>query len=70
VVPYHPLYPSSSLKGAVWEGRTEFLLGGIEKSIVREGQFGMMCDLQRMKCGKKRAAGRRRFLPTLHKPPI
>ena len=27
-------YPSSSLKGAVWEGRREFFLGGIRKSIV------------------------------------
>jgi hypothetical protein len=37
---------------------------------VREGKFGMMCDLQLMKSGKKHAAGLRRFLPTLHKPPI
>jgi hypothetical protein len=37
---------------------------------VREGQFGMMCDLQRMKSGKKHAAGLRHFLPTLHKLPV
>src|SRR5580692_9949963 len=47
------LYPSSPLKGAVWESRREFFPGGIEKSIVREGEFGMMCDLRRMKSGKK-----------------
>lgn len=62
-------YPSSSLKGAVWEGRREFFLGGIRKSIVREGPFAMMCDLRRMKSGKKPAAGRNHFLPILQKPP-
>jgi hypothetical protein len=62
--------PSSLLKGAVWEGQTEFFLGGIKKSIVRVGKSGLMCDLQRMKSGKKHAAGRMRFLPIPRKPPI
>ena len=67
---YGSSYPSSSLKGAVWEGRTEFFLGGIKKSIVREGSFVMMCDLQRMKSGKKPAAGLNHFSPILRKPPM
>jgi hypothetical protein len=63
-------YPSSSLKGAVWKGRTEFFLGGIRKSIVTEGKSEVMCDPQRMKSGKKPAAGRNHFLPILRKPPM
>ena len=62
--------PSSSLKGAVWEGRTEFFLGGIRKSIVREGKSGTMCDVRRMKSGKKLAAGLDHFLSILRKPPM
>jgi hypothetical protein len=62
--------PSSSLKGALREGLTEFFLGGIKKSIVTEGKSGVMCDLQRMKSGKKLADGLNRFLPILRKPPM
>jgi len=62
------LYPSSSITGAVWEGRTEFFLGGIRKSIVREDRSGVMCDQRRVKSGKKPAAGLNHFLPILRKP--
>ena len=67
---YSYSYSSSLLKGAVWEGRTEFFLGGIEKSIAREGQFGVMCVLQHMKSGKKPAVGLDHFLPIPRKPPM
>ena len=59
--------PSSSIQGAVWEGRTEFFLGGIRKSIVREDRSGVMCDQRRIKSGKKPAVGLKHFLQTLHK---
>ena len=36
---YGSSFPSSLLKGAVWEGRTEFFLGGIRKSIVTGRQI-------------------------------
>jgi len=62
--------PSSSLKGAVWESRRELFFGGIGKSIVREGKFGRMCDLQHTRSGKKPAVGRNQFLSTRHKPPM
>ena len=64
------LLHSSSLKGAVWEDRREFFSGGIRKSTATEGKSDVMCDLQRMKSGKKPAAGRNRFLQILHKPPM
>ena len=67
---YGSSYPSSSLKGAVWEGRREFFLGGIRKSTATEGKSDVMCDLRRMKSGRKPAAGRNRFLPILRKPPM
>ena len=67
---YGSSYPSPSFKGAVWEGRTEFFLGGIRKSIVRACSFGMMCALQRMKSGNKLAVGLNHFLPILRKPPM
>ena len=62
--------PSSSIKGAVWEGRREFFLGGIRKSIVREDRLGVMCDQRRIKSGKKPAVGRNHFLPILRRPPM
>ena len=62
--------PSSSIEGAVWEGRTEFFPGGIRKSIVREGKSGTMCDVRHMKSGRKPAVGLYHFLSILRKLPM
>jgi hypothetical protein len=67
---WFPLALRLHSKDAAWEGRTEFSLGGIKKSIARVGKSGVMCDLRRMKCGKKPAVGLNHFLPILHKPPM
>src|SRR4029077_16221656 len=47
----------------------EFFLGGIKKSIVQEGRFAEMEDLQPMKSGSKRAFLREHSLPSPPKPP-